>query len=90
MGVLIPSAAQTQAHKGAAAVPDHYRNRQSNHCHGKYDCICRISKGAEVAGIGDKNLIHHIVKRRHQQGDHTGDGITSHQSSYRLCFQKHI
>ena len=39
---------------------------------------------AEVAGIGDEDLVNDVVKRAHQQWDDAGDGVLPHELAHTL------
>ena len=56
-----------QADEGAAAVPDHDGNRQGDHGQRKDHRIGGISVGAQVAGVGDEDLVHDVVQRADQE-----------------------
>ena len=78
-GVLRLLTAQTKADEGAAAVADHHGHGQRDHRQGKHHRIGGVAVGAEVAGIGDENLVDDIIQRRHQQRDHAGESVFPHQ-----------
>ena len=81
---------QADADKGAAAVSNHHRDRQRHHGQGKHHRIGGIAIGAEIVCIGNENLIHNVVERRHQQRDDTGNSVLRHQLAHPFCFQKRI
>lgn len=78
------AAAQRHADKGAAAVAHHDRNRQGHHCQRKHDRIGCVAVRAEIACVGDKDLVNDVVERTHQQGDTAGHGILPHELADRL------
>ena len=78
-GVLRLLAAQTKADEGTAAVADHHGHGQRDHRQGKHHRIGGVAVGAEVAGIGDEDLVDDIIQRRHQQRDHAGESVFPHQ-----------
>lgn len=88
MCVLFPARSKTDAHKGTAAITDQHRNGQRYHGQRKYNGIGRIAIGAQIGRIGNKDLVYHIVERRHHQRDHTGHRIPPHDPPHRLRFQK--
>ena len=45
---------------------------------------------AEVAGIGDEDLVNDVIQRAHQQGDDAGNGISPHELTDTLRPQKLI
>ena len=49
-----------------------------------------IAVGAEVAGVGDKNLVNDVVKCAHQQRDNAGDGVLPHELAHTLRPQELI
>ena len=57
---LVP--AECHADKSAAAIPDHNGNRQGYDRQRKDNRICRVSVRAEIARIGDKDLIDNIIQ----------------------------
>lgn len=82
--------AQADADKGTAAVTDHHRDGQRHHRQRKHHRIGGVAVGAEIVCVGNKNLIHDVVKCCHQQRDDTGDGVLCHQLSEPFCFKKGI
>lgn len=88
MGGLFVSRPQADTDEGTAAVTDHHRNRQRHHCQRKNHRIGGVSIGTQIVRVGDKDLIHDVIERCHQQGDHTGNGIFSHQFAQPFRFQK--
>jgi hypothetical protein len=81
---------QADADKSAAAVPDHHRDRQSHHRQGKHDSICGVSAGAKIVCIGNENLVHNVVERRHQQRDDAGNGVFCHESAHWFGFEESV
>ena len=45
---------------------------------------------AEVAGIGDEDLVNDVVKCAHQQRDDAGDGVLPHELAHTLRPQELI
>lgn len=62
MCVLLGIASQRNTDKGTAAVTNKNGEGKRNYGQRKYDCIGRIAIGAKIAGVGDENLIHDVVK----------------------------
>ena len=71
--------AQRHADKGAAAVADHDGDGQCHHRQRENHGVGRVAIRAEIAGIGNKDLINNVVKRAHQQRDDAGDGVLPHE-----------
>ena len=82
--------AKTQAHKGAAAVTDHDRDRKGNNCQGEHDRVGRVTVGAKISRICDEDLIHDVVQCSDEQGDDAGDGVFAHECSDLLLPEKLI
>ncbi len=80
--------AQTDRHKCARAVADHYGNRQSNNCQREYNRVGSVAVTAQVRGVGDEDLIDDVIQSRHQQADDAGNGVLHHQLADRFLFQK--
>lgn len=79
--------AEADAHEGAAAVAYHDGQCERHDGQRKDHRVGRVAVGAQIAGVGDKNLIHDVVQRAHQQGNDTGQGIAAHQASHGLYAQ---
>ena len=78
VGVLLVPGAQADADVGAAAVADHDGHRQGHHRQGKHHRVGGVAVGAQVGRVGDEDLVHNVVQRRHQQRNDTGDGVFPH------------
>ena len=65
--VLLVPASQADADIGTAAVADHHRYCQRHDGQGKDHRVSGVAVGAEVVGVGNKDLVHNVVKRRYQQ-----------------------
>ena len=81
MSILLFAGAQRDADKGTAAVANHDSDSQGDYCHRKNDRIGSVAVGTEIAGIGYKELVHNVVERRHQQGNHARHRIFPHQTA---------
>ena len=90
VGVLLFIGAQADADKGAAAVADHHGNGQSHHGQRKYHRVGRIAIGTQIRCIGNKNLVHDVIQRGDQQGNHAGHRVFPHQCSETFPFEKVI
>ena len=77
--ILLTTGPQADTDKSTAAIANHDSQRQRHHRHGEHNGVGRIAIGAQIRCVGDKNLVHHIVKCCHQQRDDAGDGVFSHQ-----------
>ena len=88
-GVRLP-AAKVDAHKGAAAVADHHRQRQRHDRERKDDGVGRVSERAEVVGVRDEELVDDVIQRADQQRDDAGHGIAPHERADALGPQKLI
>ena len=71
---------ETDADKGAAAVSYQNSNGQCHYGQGEDNGVGGVAVRAEIAGVGDKNLIHNVVKGAYQQGNNTGNGVFPHQA----------
>ena len=87
-GILSPALAQRDTDEGAAAVTDHDGDGQRHHSQGKDHRISGVSVGAQIAGVGDEDLIHDVVERPYQQGDDAGEGVAAHEPPDGLGLQK--
>ena len=81
---------QADAHIGTAAISNQNGQGKGNHRQRKHHRIGRVAVRAQVGRIGYKNLVHNVIKRCHQQGNNTGDGVLAHQASDGLCLQIRI
>ena len=81
VGVLLRAASQGDAHKGAASVADKHGDTEGNHRQRKNHSVRRVAVRAEVAGVGNKNLVNNVIERAYQQGDDTGKGVLPHELS---------
>lgn len=90
VGVVFSSAAQAYTDKGAATVPDHYRNGQDDHRHREHNCVSGVPVRAEIAGVGNKKLSHNVVERRHPKRDHARDRIFFSSIRQQVIFFKII
>ena len=70
---------KADADEGAAAITDHDGNGQRYHRQGENDRIGGIAIRAEIAGVCNKNLVHDVVQRTHQQRNNARDRILLHQ-----------
>ena len=82
--------AEAQADESAAAVTDHHSDCQRYDRQRKYDRICGISVRAEIACIGDEDLVNNVVERADEQRDDTGNSIFPHKPAHRFAPQKLI
>ena len=57
---------------------------------GKYHGVGRVAIGAQIAGVGNENLIDDVVQRAHQQRDDAGNGVLPHELADTLRPQKLI
>lgn len=71
--------AKADADKRAASVADHNGDRQRYDSERKYDRVGGISIGAEIAGIGNKDLVNDIIERADQKRDDARDRLLPHQ-----------
>ena len=90
VGVLSGVSPQRDADKRTATVTDKYSDAERHHCQREHHRIGGVAVRAEVAGIGDKDLVNDVVKRAHQQRDDAGDGVLAHEPSNTLRPQKLI
>lgn len=67
VGVLPVPRPQADADKSAAAIADHYGQRQGHHRQRENHRIGRVAIGAQIVRVGDKQLIHDVVKGRHSR-----------------------
>ena len=70
---------KADADEGAAAVTDHHGNGQRHHRHGEHNRVGGVAVGAQIAGVGNKDLVHDVVQRTHQQRNNARDRILLHQ-----------
>ena len=77
LGDLVLSKAD--ADEGAAAVTDHHGNGQRHHRQGEHHRVGGVAVGAQIAGVGNKDLVHDVVQRTHQQRNNARDRILLHQ-----------
>ena len=74
--LVLPKA---DADEGAAAITDHHGNGQRYHRQGENDRIGGVAIRAEIAGVCNKDLVHDVVQRTHQQRNNARDRILLHQ-----------
>ena len=57
-----------------------------------YAALLRISNGvrAEIAGVGDEDLVNDVIQRAHQQRDDARNGVLPHQPAHALRPQELI
>ena len=79
--VLAGIAPQRDAHKRAAAIADKHRDAERHHRQRENDRVGSVAVRAEVAGVGDEELIDDVVKRPDQQRDDARHGIPAHELS---------
>ena len=77
LGNFVLSKADTD--KSAAAVTDHHGNGQCHHRKREHDGVGGIAVGAQIAGVCNKDLVHDIIQRTHQQRNNARDRIFLHQ-----------
>ena len=77
--VFAASASQRNADKSAAAVANKHRDAERDHRQGKYNGVGGVAVRAEIACIGDKNLVNNVIERTHQQLDDAGNGVLPHE-----------
>ena len=70
---------KADADEGAAAVTDHHGNGQRYHRQGENDRIGGVAIRAKIAGVCNKDLVHDVVQRTHQQRNNARDRILLHQ-----------
>ncbi len=89
--LFLPVPQQTADH-GTASVTEADRDAERDHGQREHDGICRVAVGAEVACIGDKDLIDNVIQCPDQKGDDAGDGVFPHEPPHPfggeeiLCF----
>lgn len=71
--------AKADADKRAASVADHNGDRQRYDGERKYDHVGGISVRAEIAGVGNKDLVNDIIERADQKRDDARDRVLPHQ-----------
>ena len=76
------------ADKGAAAVPHHHGDGQGHHRQGEHHRVGGVAAGPQIVGVGNEDLVHDVVQCPHQQGDHAGNGVASHEPPHTLRSQK--
>ena len=86
--VLLFAFSQADADKGAAAVAHHDRNGQRHHGQREHHRVGCIAVGAQVAGVGDEDLVDNVVKRADQKGNDAGNGVSLHQLSHTFRSQE--
>ena len=74
--LVLPKA---DADEGAVAITDHHGNGQRHHRQGENDRIGGVAVGAQIAGVCNKDLVHDVVQRTHQQRNNARDRILLHQ-----------
>ena len=58
---------KADADEGAAAITDHHAIASATTVRGENDRIGGVAIRAEIAGVGNKDLVHDVVQRTHQQ-----------------------
>ena len=82
--------AKGKAHERAAAIPDHHGDGKRHHGQREHHGVCRVAVRAKVACVGDKHLIHNVVKCRHQQRNDAWHSVFAHQRADGFRFKKRI
>ena len=70
---------EADADEGAATVTDHHGDGQSHHRQGEHNGVGGVAVGAKIAGVCNKDLVHDVVQRTHQQRNNARDRILLHQ-----------
>ena len=70
---------KADADEGAAAVTDHDCDCQRYHRQGEHDGVGGVAIRAKIAGVCNKDLIHDVVQRTHQQRNNARDRVFLHQ-----------
>ena len=70
---------KADADEGAAAVTNHHGNGQRYHRQGEHDGVGGVAIRAKIAGVCNKDLVHDVVQRTHQQRNNARDRILLHQ-----------
>ena len=81
---------KADADEGTAAVTDHDRDGQRHHREREHHRVGGIAVGAEVAGIGNEDLVHDVVQCADQQRNNARDRIAPHQLADALRAEKLI
>ena len=71
--------AKADADERAASVADHDSDRQRYDSEREYHGVGGISVGAEIAGVGNKDLVNDVIERADQKRDDARDRILPHQ-----------
>ena len=66
------------------------RVETSNHGQWENYGVGCVAVRAQIAGVGNKDLVNDVVKRTHQQRDDAGDGVLPHELAHALRPQKLI
>ena len=90
LGLADFASAQRHADKSAAAVADHDGDRQRHDCQRKHDGVGGVAVRAEIAGVGDEDLVNDVIQRAHQQRDDARNGVLPHQPAHALRPQELI
>ena len=88
LGDLVLSKAD--ADEGAAAITDHDCDCQRHHRQGENDRIGGVAIRAKIAGVCNKDLVHDIIQRTHQQRNNARDRVFLHQLADALRAEKLI
>ena len=70
---------KADADEGAAAVTDHHRNSQRHYRQGEHNGVGGVAVRAQIAGVCNKDLVHDVIQRTHQQRNNARDRILLHQ-----------
>ena len=70
---------EADADEGAATVTNHHGDGQSHHRQGEHNGVGGVAVGAQIAGVCNKDLVHDVVQRTHQQRNNARDRILLHQ-----------
>ena len=62
MGVVVCAGAEADAHEGAAAFAYHDSQCERHDGQRKDHRVGRVAVGAEVGGVGNKNLVNNVVE----------------------------
>ena len=81
---------KADADEGAAAVTDHHGNGQCHHRQGEHHRVGSVAVRAQIAGVGNKDLVHDVIQRTHQQRNNARDRILLHQFADALRAKKLI
>lgn len=79
MCILAGIAPQCNAHKGTAAIANKYGDSKRHHRKREHDRVGGVAVGAQIAGVCNKDLVHDVIQRAHQQRNNARDRVFLHQ-----------